>query len=77
MPLDGRREALQQFSRDEASPSGGPLLVCTDLAARCPIVVGDLPLSSLAIQYFISLSAFCMFLLGLGMLESRVLVAAI
>lgn len=34
VPLDGRRDAIATFSRDEPSAEGHPVLVCTDLAAR-------------------------------------------
>ncbi|EIE27092.1 DEAD-domain-containing protein [Coccomyxa subellipsoidea C-169] len=34
VPLDGRREAIAQFSNSEPGPDGQPVLVCTDLAAR-------------------------------------------
>lgn len=33
IPLDGRREAIQEFTGD-AGMDGQPVLVCTDLAAR-------------------------------------------
>eukprot|EP00884_Botryococcus_braunii_P001289 jgi/Botrbrau1/11160/Bobra.182_2s0015.1 len=34
VPLDGRRQALAQFSATADPPSSQPVLVCTDLAAR-------------------------------------------
>lgn len=34
VPLDGRREAIAQFSSGDTGPEGQPVLVCTDLAAR-------------------------------------------
>ena len=34
VPLDGRRQAIQEFT-SEPSMDGQPVLVCTDLAARC------------------------------------------
>ncbi|CAL8470428.1 g9970 [Coccomyxa elongata] len=34
IPLDGRRQAIAQFSAAEPGPEGQPVLVCTDLAAR-------------------------------------------
>ncbi len=34
VPLDGRREAIAQFSDSEPGPDGQPVMVCTDLAAR-------------------------------------------
>lgn len=35
VPLDGRREAITQFTAETPGAEGQPLLVCTDLAARC------------------------------------------
>lgn len=35
IPLDGRRKAIQEFTGDPGM-DGQPVLVCTDLAARCP-----------------------------------------
>ena len=34
IPLDGRREAIEEFTGDPGM-AGQPVLVCTDLAARC------------------------------------------
>ena len=34
VPLDGRRQAIQEFT-SEPGLDGQPVLVCTDLAARC------------------------------------------
>ena len=39
VPLDGRRQAIAQFAAEEAGPSGQPVLVCTDLAARWARVI--------------------------------------
>ena len=38
VPLDGRREAIQEFTGDTGM-NGQPVLVCTDLAARCVLLL--------------------------------------
>jgi superfamily II DNA/RNA helicase len=38
VPLDGRRNAIARFTAEEPGLDGQPVLVCTDLAARCACV---------------------------------------
>ena len=43
VPLDGRRQAIAAFAAEEAGPSGQHVLVCTDLAARCLLLLSATP----------------------------------
>ena len=56
VPLDGRRQAILSFAEGGSAASGGgpaggrqasaqPILVCTDLAARCEHAFGKFTLS--------------------------------